>query len=189
MQAPYSYTGGLIFERQLPKKFTVSAFLMTYNTRHALRSRNINAPLVDDQGRPRLDSTGRLIRPDASAGDVYQYESSGTQNMRMMSVGIRNQINRVFSIFANYSNGKAQGDTDGPFSFPANSYDASNEYSRTSFDTRHRFTLGGSLGVPYLKLLLNPWSSPTRAGPSTSRPASTTTATASSTTARPSPTR
>nr|MDQ3805644.1 carboxypeptidase regulatory-like domain-containing protein [Acidobacteriota bacterium] len=156
VQAPYSYSGGLIFERQLPKKFTVYGFLMFHHTRHVLRSRNVNAPLTGPDGLPLEDADGDFIRPTPGAGDVYQFESSGTQNMRQVNVGVRNQINRVFSVFANYNWGKAEGDTDGPFGFPANQYDASNEYARTPWDARHRFNFGGSLGVPYLNLLLNP---------------------------------
>ncbi|HEV3471379.1 MAG TPA: carboxypeptidase regulatory-like domain-containing protein [Pyrinomonadaceae bacterium] len=156
MQAPYSYSGGLIFERQLPKKFTVYGFLMFHHTRHVVRSRNVNAPLTGPDGLPLEDAGGEFIRPAAGAGDLYQFESSGTQNMRQVNVGLRNQINRVFSVFANYTWGRAEGDTDGPFSFPADQYDARGEYGRAAWDARHRFTFGGSLGVPYLNLLLNP---------------------------------
>lgn len=144
LQAPYSYTTGLLVERQLPARFTAYAFLMSYNTRNLLRSRNVNAPTATGQ------------RPNPELGDVYQFESSGTQNMRQMNVGVRNQISRAFSVFANYNWGKAESDADGAFSFPADQYDLSGEYGRTAFDARHRFSFGGSFGVPYLKLSLNP---------------------------------
>ncbi|MDT5296018.1 MAG: hypothetical protein QOJ76_2898, partial [Acidobacteriota bacterium] len=142
--APYSYIGGLIVTRQLPKKFTLNVFASTYNTRHALRSRNINAPLTNGQ------------RPQPQLGDIYQFETSGTQNIEQLNIGLNKQLSRALSIFANYTLGKAEGDTDSPFSFPANQYDLSGEYGRTAFDARHRFTFGGSLGIPYLKLFLNP---------------------------------
>ncbi|HEX5708107.1 MAG TPA: carboxypeptidase regulatory-like domain-containing protein [Pyrinomonadaceae bacterium] len=144
IRSPYTHTVGLIVERQLPYKFTVFGFAVTANTRHLLRSRNINAPLAGGE------------RPNPSLGDVYQFESSGTQNMRQVNVGIRNQFSRAFSVFANYTIGKAESDADSPFSFPANSYDTSTEYGRTFWDARHRFTFGGNLAVPYLKLSLSP---------------------------------
>ncbi|HWS53779.1 MAG TPA: hypothetical protein VN228_06625, partial [Pyrinomonadaceae bacterium] len=156
LQAPYSYSWGLIFERQLPKRFTVYGFLMAHLTRHTLRSRNVNAPLTGPGGLPLEDAEGDFVRPTPGAGDVYQFETSGTQNLRQINVGVRNQINRGFSVFANYNWGKAEGDTDGPFGFPADQYDAGNEYGRTFWDARHRFNFGGSLGVPFLQLVLNP---------------------------------
>ncbi|PYS82814.1 MAG: hypothetical protein DMF67_11560 [Acidobacteria bacterium] len=141
--APYSYIGGLILTRQLPKKFTLNVFASTYNSRHVLRSRSINAPLP----------TG--LRPQPSLGDIYEYETSGVQNVEQLNVGVSKQISRTFSLFANYTLGKAQGDTDFG-SFPVNQYDLRGEYGRSSFDVRHRFTLVGQVGIPYLKLALNP---------------------------------
>ncbi|HEX3559367.1 MAG TPA: carboxypeptidase regulatory-like domain-containing protein [Pyrinomonadaceae bacterium] len=141
--APYSYIGGLILSRQLPKKFTLNVFASTYNSRHVLRSRDINAPLP----------TG--LRPQPQLGDIYEYETSGTQNIEQLNVGLSKQISRTFSLFANYTLGKAQGDTDFG-SFPVNQYDLRGEYGRSTFDVRHRFTLVGQIGIPYLKLSLNP---------------------------------
>ena len=142
--APYSYATGLIVERQLPKKITLTGLVLSYNTRHLLRSRDINAPLASG------------VRPDPTKGDIYQFESSGTQNLRQYSIGIRSQLNPALTIFANYTLGYANGDADSPFSFPANQYDLTGEYARTGFDARHRFTFGGTIGVPRLKLSLNP---------------------------------
>lgn len=144
IEAPYSYITGLIVTRQLPKSFVLNVFASTYSTRHLLRSRSINAPLPD---------TG--LRPRPELGDIYQFETSGTQNMKQVNVGINKQISRAFSVFANYSFGKADSDTDFG-SFPVNQYDLSGEYGRSSFDVRHRVFIGGSMAVPFLKLSLNP---------------------------------
>lgn len=143
VEAPYSYISGLIVTRQLPKNFTLNVFASTYNTRHLLRSRSINAPLANG------------LRPRPELGDVYQYETSGTQNMKQVNVGVNKQINRAFSVFANYTFGKADSDTDFG-SFPVNQYDLSGEYGRSLFDVRHRVFIGGSMGIPYLNLSLNP---------------------------------
>jgi hypothetical protein len=144
IEAPYSYISGFILTRQLPKSFTLNVFASTYNTRHLLRSRSINAPLAE---------TG--LRPRPELGDIYQYETSGTQNMRQVNVGVNKQINRAFSLFANYTYGRANSDADFG-SFPVNQYDVSGEYGRSLFDVRHRLFVGGSMGVPFLKLSLNP---------------------------------
>jgi hypothetical protein len=144
IEAPYSYISGFILTRQLPKNFTLNVFASSYSTRHLLRSRSINAPLPD---------TG--LRPRPELGDIYQYETSGTQNMKQINFGVNKQINRAFSVFANYTYGRAFSDTDFG-GFPVNQYDVSGEYGRSFFDTRHRLFIGGSMGVPFLKLSLNP---------------------------------
>jgi hypothetical protein len=43
----------------------------------------------------------------------------------------------------------AKSDTDGAGSFPANQYDASADYGRSSIDVRNRFVLGGSIVAPW----------------------------------------
>ncbi len=53
------------------------------------------------------------------------------------------------SIFANYSTNNAKSDTDGAGTFPANQYDLSGEYGRSSLDTRHRFIVGSNFDVPW----------------------------------------
>jgi uncharacterized membrane protein YgcG len=141
--APYSYISGVILSRQLTKTTTLNVFFSTYDTRHVLRSRNINAPLPSGQ------------RPRPELGNIYEYETSGTQSMKQLNISVSKQFNRAFSLSANYTLSKAQSDTDFG-GFPVNQYDLTGEYGRTSFDTRHRFFLFGSLGVPFLKLSLNP---------------------------------
>ncbi|HVF50169.1 MAG TPA: carboxypeptidase regulatory-like domain-containing protein, partial [Pyrinomonadaceae bacterium] len=154
LQAPYSYTTGLMLERQLPYKFTFFSAFITFRTRHLLRSRNINAPLPGTYTGP---GTGVFPLADTNGSNpVYLFESSGNQNMKMLQFGMQKRLSAAFSIFANYTLFNVKSDTDGPFSFPANSYDLSSETGRAPFDIRHRFALGGSFGVPYLKLLLNP---------------------------------
>ncbi|MDT5262081.1 MAG: hypothetical protein QOC61_1085 [Acidobacteriota bacterium] len=141
--APYSYISGAILTRQLTKTTTLNVFFSTYDTRHVLRSRNINAPLPSG------------LRPRPELGNIYQYETSGTQSMKQLNISVSKQFNRAVSLSANYTLSKAQSDTDFG-GFPVNQYDLTGEYGRTSFDTRHRFFLFGSLGIPYLKLSLNP---------------------------------
>jgi hypothetical protein len=153
--APYSYIGGVIFTRQLSKTTTLNVFASTYNSRHVLRSRNINAPLLDASGRPVFDAANSLVRPRPALGDIYEYETSGTQNVEQVNFGINKQINKAASFFVNYTISHARGDTDFG-GFPVNQYDLRGEYGRSSFDVRHRFTFIGTMGIPRLKLALNP---------------------------------
>ncbi len=151
LQAPYSMLGAINVERQLPYNFTVFSVLFTYRTRNALVFRDVNAPLP-----------GTLERPDPSFGNIFQWESSGVFNDLRFIVGVRNQINRSFSIFANYVTGKAQSNTDCVFGnqfacYPSNSYDLNADYGRVAFFPRHNFFFGGTLGIPKLNIALNPF--------------------------------
>jgi hypothetical protein len=70
-------------------------------------------------------------------------------------VNANTRFNPNFSIFANYTLGRANSDTDGAGTFPANNYDLSAEYGRSALDVRHRFFLGGSISAPW-GIRLNP---------------------------------
>jgi hypothetical protein len=115
------------------------------NTRtlHLLRTRNINAPIGG-------------VRPLGNAlGNIYQYESSGILNQNQLLVNANTRFNPNFSIFANYTYGRANSNADGAGNFPADNYDLSSEYGRSALDVRHRFFLGGSISAPW-GIRLNP---------------------------------
>lgn len=153
LQAPYTIQSSLSFERQLPYNFTFSATFINSRTLHLLRSRNLNAPLPGTfvAGLP---TSG--IRPFGDTGNIYQYESSGRLNQTQLILSVNNRLNRNFSLFARYVLGKASSDTDGAGTFPANSFDLSGEYGRSSLDVRHNFVVGGSINAPW-GIRLNPF--------------------------------
>ncbi|MBD0369255.1 MAG: TonB-dependent receptor [Pyrinomonadaceae bacterium] len=155
-QAPRSFLAAINVEKQLPYNFTVFAVLFSYNTRHALVLRNINAPLPGV-----FDALGRPVRPNAG-GDVYQYESSARFNDIRFQAGVRNQLSRNFLLFANYQTGRPTSNTDCVFGFvaqcfPANSYDLNGDFGRVAFFPRHRVTIGGSFTIERLRLTLSPF--------------------------------
>ena len=146
LRAPYTMETALSVERQLPHNVTLSVSYIGARTLHVLRSRNINAPLP-----------GSTVRPLGNVGNIFQYESSGRFNQNQLIVNFNNRLSPKFSLFGNYVLNYAKGDTDGVNTFPANQYDLSGEYGRSSIDVRHRFSLGGSMsGLPW-KIRLNPF--------------------------------
>lgn len=145
LQSPYTMQGAISVERQLPYNITAAVTYVATRTLHLLRSRNINAPL----------GLG-LPRPDPSQGNIYQYEASGILNQHQLLVNVRANINPNLTFFSTYVLNRARSDTDGAGTFPAFSYDLSTEYGRSALDVRHRFFLGGSLGLPW-NLRLNPF--------------------------------
>jgi hypothetical protein len=144
LQSPYTIQSSISLERQLPHNWTFSATFINSRSVHLLRARNINAPVP-----------GTGVRPLGNIGNIYQYESSGQLNQNQLLLGIGNRLNRTVSLFARYSLSKAESDTDGAGTFPANQYDLTSEWGRASFDVRHRFIVGGTINAPW-GLRLNP---------------------------------
>jgi hypothetical protein len=131
-------------ERQIPWRTTVSAFYIGSRTWHVLRSRNINAPICPEQV-----NCFTAPRPDPTQGNIYQYESSGTSNQNQFILNFRSNPSPKFSLFGNYRLGFAKSDADGVGSFPAYTYDLSDEYGRSSIDIRHNFVFGGNFNLPW----------------------------------------
>ncbi len=153
LQAPTVYLGGVQVERQLPYKFTVFVGFYTSHVQHVIRARDLNAPLPGSITASNPNGT----RPFGNIGELYQYESSGRFDQNQFFVGFNNRFNRTISFSANYSLSKTQNDTDGQGGslFPVNSYDFTGEYGRAAFDVRHRFSMFGSVNLPW-QVSLNP---------------------------------
>lgn len=143
LHAPYTMQTVFGVERQLPLKSTLSVSYVNAQTRHLLRSRNINAPIVG-------------VRPNPNAGNIFQYESTGRFNQNLLIFNLRSNFSESVSLYANYGFGQAKSDSDGAGTFPADSYDLSGEYGRAALDIRHRFVIGGSYTGP-LGLRFNPF--------------------------------
>ena len=158
-QAPTFVMTAVNFERQLPSKFTFFAVFFNYRGKHLLRVRNINAPLP---GTYDPEHPNDSVRPLGNIGDVYYYESSAKFNDYRFFGGLRRQMSKGFSLFANFGTGKGKTDTDCIFGsigscFPADTYDLTSEYSRVGFIPSGNFFVGGSLVLPKLKVNLNPF--------------------------------
>ena len=158
-QAPTFVMTAVNFERQLPSKFTFFAVFFNYRGKHLLRLRNLNAPLP---GTYDPENPNSAVRPNGNIGDIYYYESSATFNDYRAFGGLRRQMSKGFSLFANFGTGKGKTDTDCIFGsigscFPADTYDVSGEYSRVAFIPSASFFVGGSLVLPKLKINLNPF--------------------------------
>ncbi len=146
LRAPVVYLGGTQVERQLPYHFTLFAGVFSIHIQHVLRSRDINAPVP-----------GTGTRPFGNVGDIYEYESAGRFDQNQLFIGFNNRFSRRITFFSSYVLSKTKNDTDGPGSFPANSYDLTGEYGRAGFDVRHRFTFAGTVNLPWWQLSLNPF--------------------------------
>lgn len=155
IQNPTVYVIGTQVERQLPRNITMFAGFYRIRIVHVIRARDVNAPIPATI----TPLTPNGIRPDPTLGEVYRYEASGQFNQRQFFIGFNTRLSRMFQLNGNYSLSKTTNDTDGQGStlFPMNSYDTSGEFGRGSFDIRHRFTIFGTVNLPWWKLVLNPF--------------------------------
>lgn len=144
LQTPYTMQYALGIERQLPYKTTATIFYIGSRTNNLLRSRNVNAPICVTP----TNCVGAL-RPNPALGAVNQYESTGVLNQQQIIFNFRTLISNKLTLFGNYRLGFAKSDSDGAGSFPAYSYDLSNEYGNSLLDVRHNFFIGGSITMPW----------------------------------------
>ena len=155
LQIPTVWVAGTQVERQLPRNMTM--FVGFYNIRivHVIRARDVNAPFPATI----TPLTPNGVRPDPTLGEIYRYEASGQFNQRQFFIGFNSRLSRMFTFSGNYSLSKTTNDTDGQGGalFPMNSYDTSGEFGRSSFDIRHRFTIFGTINLPWWKVALNPF--------------------------------
>ena len=144
LQSPYTIQAALGVERQLPLKTTMTVFYIASRNLHLLRTRNINAPVC-----PSGQNCFGAVRPDPTQGAIYQYESSGVLNQQQVIANFRTIINQGITLFGNYRLGFAKSNADGVGSFPAYTYDLSDEYGNSALDIRHNFFIGGSINMPW----------------------------------------
>ncbi|MFL6333572.1 MAG: carboxypeptidase regulatory-like domain-containing protein, partial [Pyrinomonadaceae bacterium] len=156
IRAPYTMQTAVSLERQLPYRITLSVSYIGARTLHALRSRNVNAPLLDSAGRPIRDASLNLVRPQPGLGNVFQFESSGVFNQHELVVNVNNRFSRKLTLFGNYTLNFAKSDTDYAANFPVNQYDLSGEYGDSTQDQRHRLFIGGAINALPWGLRLNP---------------------------------
>src|SRR5215471_5289832 len=144
---PYYLQSSISVEHSLPHNTTLSISYLDTHGVHQLRSRNLNAP---------EPVTG--MRPLGNGFNVYDYETTGWYRQHLLMFWVQSRLNRKISFNANYTFGKADGDTDGAGSFPSNSYELHSEFGRSSLDVRHRFNFQGSFetkwGIGFFPLVI-----------------------------------
>jgi hypothetical protein len=156
LQLPTVYVLGTQVERQLPRNITMYVGYYNILIQHVIRIRDVNAP-IPGTIIPVIRPGG--LRPEANLGEIYRYEASANFHQRQFFIGFNTRLSRSITLSGNYSLSKSTNDSDGQGSqaFPMNSYDASGEFGRSGFDVRHRFSMFGSITLPWWQVVLNPF--------------------------------
>lgn len=158
IEAPYTMQSVMSIERQLPHNFTIAGSYINIRSLHLLRTRQLNAPLPGtfipgdpNTGIRPLDCAD-FIPPDINPStrcNIFEYDSTGRYKQNQFIVNFNSRLHRNASLNAYYVYSRANSDTDGVGSFPANPYDFTTEYGRASNDVRHRFVMSGTFRVPW----------------------------------------
>jgi hypothetical protein len=137
-RAPMPIQAAIGFERQLPKNITLSTNYIHSRGVRVLRSRNINAALP-----------GSGLHPYGGVDSIYLYETSALYRQNQIVTNLNARVSPKLTLSGFYARGRANSNSDGADTFPANQYDLSPEYGRAGFDVRHRVQSNGSISMPW----------------------------------------
>jgi hypothetical protein len=145
LHAPYILQEALTVERQLPKNTTISESYVNSHGLHELRSNDINAPLPGTYTGP---GTGLYpLYAQYANNPVLLMESSGIYNQWQLITNVRSQLTRRISLNGFYMYGRANSNTDGVGTLPANPYSLAGEYGPSSLDEHNRVFVGGTINT------------------------------------------
>jgi hypothetical protein len=125
---PMILQGSFAVEARLFKRFRLNADYQFQRGLHLLRARNLNAPVPG------------FGRPDPTAGNIAQIESSATSNAHRMMVNFAPAVftsNLFWSVLYVYSRNIS--DTSGALNLPADNFNLSAERGPAPNDMRHYF--------------------------------------------------
>jgi hypothetical protein len=146
LRPPTSLQMQFSLERQLPRGWKIQTSHSWSYGWFALRSRNINAPLIGEGENPAL-----APRPLDTSDNVLQFESEGVVSGRVLFVGANQASNKYFNLYSGYLFFDFQSNADNSLMLPQSSYTEAGERARPLWQTRHRIFVVGILNLP-LKL-------------------------------------
>ncbi len=144
LRAPYILQSSVSLERQVAANTTLAVTYTNSHGLHMFRSAAINAPLPGTYVR---GEQGSGVFPLGDPGPVYLMESSGIYNQNQLIANVNMRVSTGLSLFGFYVLNKADSNTDGFATFPANPYDFRGEYGPAFTDVRHRVNVGGSINT------------------------------------------
>jgi len=126
LRAPYIVQSVFSLEQQVTH---TTSFALTYTNSHGLHE---------------LRS---LVLGAGTQSPIFQMSSSGLYNQNQLVANFRTKPLPLVSLFGYYVFNRANSNTDGLATFPADPYSESGEYSPAATDIHHRFLAGGSLAM------------------------------------------
>jgi hypothetical protein len=140
----WSFQSQLGIEHELPQHWHAQANVFDAQSWGSLRSRNINAPLVEN------NTTNPLLapRPIGPGKNIFQFEQSGHLHGQVVFLGMDQHSYKRFGIFVGYLYFNLKTDADSATLFPQSSYSDHGETARASWESTHRLFAIGQLNLP-----------------------------------------
>ncbi len=129
---PYQFDYGLSIERKLGQNATGSITVYSMRGHDMFRSIDINAPTPE---------SGYTLRPNPAYGRIRQMQPEGTYKGNGMDIAYRGMWSKYFTGFGRYSWAHYESNTGGISWFPENQLDPQQEWSRSGYDRRQRFSM------------------------------------------------
>src|SRR5262245_17465389 len=143
LRPPTSFQAQAGFERQFRRGWKLDVSHYWSRSWAALRSRNLNAPIVEPGGDPLT-----APRPFGVRQNILQFESSGSLTGRVLFVGVNQPSHKRVNIFSGYLRFDFRTDADQPFHLPQSSYDLRGEWARPFWQSTHRGFLVALINLP-----------------------------------------
>jgi hypothetical protein len=140
----WSFQSQLGVEHELPQHWHAQANLFDAQAWGTLRSRNINAPLVNE-------STANPLlapRPIAAGRNIFQFEQSGHLHGQVVFLGVDQHSYKRFAIFVGYLYFNLKTNADTATLFPQSSYSDQGETAHASWESTQRLFAIGQLNLP-----------------------------------------
>ncbi len=147
---PYSFQGNFGIDQQLGSDWNLSINYLVNHGLNLIRARQVNAipnpAMIDALGRPSL--SGRV---DPTLLADFVLETAGNSIYHGLTVGIDKRFSRFYQIIGSYSFGKTISDAS-DLVFEQGPQDPTNalaDRGLSSFDVRHRLSLGAIVDSPF----------------------------------------
>jgi hypothetical protein len=135
LRMPYVSQVSIGVERELAQGVRLMSQYFYRRGVHQLRGRNINAPVNG-------------VRPDPTAGNITQVESSANSFNHTWMVNLNWMKMGKFMLSGNYVLSKTMDETDSALGLPANNFNLRAERGPSLQDMRHRFFLLSNFTLP-----------------------------------------
>jgi hypothetical protein len=146
LATPYLQHWSLGVQRQLGPTRNIEVAYVGSKGSSLITGRDLNQP------RPSADPIN--LRPNPRFGDITILESAGHSRYDSLQLSYAERRANQLSLLASYTLGESKDNASGFFpsagdpNYPQDSQDLEAEYGRSSFDVRHRFSLGFVWDVP-----------------------------------------
>ena len=145
LRSDYSLQSAIGVERQLPRNTRLSVTYTYDHSEHLSQTIPINTPLPGTfNPLLPLSATNGVFPYGYNAGNIYEFESGGKFNQKILMVGLNTAVTKNISINANYQLTYAK-DLPGT---PTDPYNFNLDYGRSNLDRRNNLSLFGNIAAP-----------------------------------------